>query len=137
MCTNLIDHFFLFKKNIVVILVAKLVVLVIHVPRPFSLQDMVLLHHEVQIEFPDGRPTENHWATLLEFGKVEDGKATSAMALTVGIPAAIGVLVIPNSCKFKCKKPSKIPKPLSYLVNLKIAAPTSEQDPEQRGGQTP
>ncbi|CAL9771345.1 unnamed protein product [Musa acuminata subsp. burmannicoides] len=57
-------------------------------------QDMVLLHHEVQIEFPDGRPTENHWATLLEFGKVEDGKATSAMALTVGIPAAIGVLLL-------------------------------------------
>ncbi|RZR85630.1 hypothetical protein BHM03_00012648 [Ensete ventricosum] len=55
---------------------------------------MVLLHHEVQIEFPDGRPTENHWATLLEFGKVEDGKATSAMALTVGIPAAIGVLLL-------------------------------------------
>ncbi|URE42381.1 Alanine dehydrogenase/PNT, N-terminal domain [Musa troglodytarum] len=57
-------------------------------------QDMVLLHHEVQIEFPDGRPTENHWATLLEFGKVEDGKVTSAMALTVGIPAAIGVLLL-------------------------------------------
>lgn len=55
---------------------------------------MVLLHHEVEVEFPDGRPTENHWATLLEFGRVQNDKTTSAMALTVGIPAAIGALVI-------------------------------------------
>ncbi|XP_072952758.1 alpha-aminoadipic semialdehyde synthase isoform X1 [Typha angustifolia] len=57
-------------------------------------QDMVLLHHEVEVEFPDGRPTENHRATLLEFGRTEDGKATTAMALTVGIPAAVGALLL-------------------------------------------
>lgn len=54
---------------------------------------MVLLHHEVVVEFPNGRPTENHQATLLEFGRTQNGKEISAMALTVGIPVAIGALV--------------------------------------------
>jgi alpha-aminoadipic semialdehyde synthase len=53
---------------------------------------MVLLHHEVEVEY-DGRPTEKHQATLLEFGKFENGRPSTAMALTVGIPAAIGALV--------------------------------------------
>ncbi|KAG2654521.1 hypothetical protein PVAP13_1NG520900 [Panicum virgatum] len=58
-------------------------------------QDMVLLHHEVEVEYPDGRPTEKHQATLLEFGKVENGgSTTTAMALTVGVPAAIGALLL-------------------------------------------
>jgi alpha-aminoadipic semialdehyde synthase len=57
------------------------------------IQDMVLLHHEVEVEYPDGQPNEKHQATLLEFGKVENGRSTTAMALTVGIPAAIGALV--------------------------------------------
>ena len=57
-------------------------------------QDMVLLHHEVEVEFPDGRPVEKHRATLLEFGKTKNGKTTTAMAFTVGIPAAIGALVV-------------------------------------------
>ncbi|OVA02128.1 Saccharopine dehydrogenase / Homospermidine synthase [Macleaya cordata] len=57
-------------------------------------QDMVLLHHEVEVEFPDGRPTENHQATLLEFGRTNNGKTTTAMAITVGIPAAIGALLL-------------------------------------------
>ena len=56
-------------------------------------QDMVLLHHEVEVDFPDGRPAENHRATLLEFGSTKNGKTTNAMAFTVGIPAAIGALV--------------------------------------------
>lgn len=56
-------------------------------------QDMVLLHHEIEVEFPDGQPTENHAATLLEFGKTMNGKMITAMALTVGIPAAIGAMV--------------------------------------------
>jgi len=56
---------------------------------------MVLLHHEVEVEYPDGRPTEKHQATLLEFGKVENGRSTTtAMALTVGVPAAIGALLL-------------------------------------------
>ncbi|RWR95819.1 Saccharopine dehydrogenase / Homospermidine synthase [Cinnamomum micranthum f. kanehirae] len=59
-----------------------------------SEQDMVLLHHEVEVEFPDGQPKENHQATLLEFGKTKNGKTTTAMALTVGIPAAIGALLL-------------------------------------------
>jgi len=54
---------------------------------------MVLLHHEVEIEYPDSNITEKHRATLLEFGKTIDGKTTTAMALTVGIPAAVGALV--------------------------------------------
>lgn len=56
-------------------------------------QDMVLLHHEIEVEFPDGRPMENHRGTLLEFGRTKNGKTTTAMALTVGIPVAIGALV--------------------------------------------
>ncbi|KAI3714455.1 hypothetical protein L6452_21409 [Arctium lappa] len=57
-------------------------------------QDMVLLHHEVVVDFPNGRPTENHQATLLEFGRTKNGKAISGMALTVGIPVAIGALLL-------------------------------------------
>ncbi|KAG0485247.1 hypothetical protein HPP92_009326 [Vanilla planifolia] len=57
-------------------------------------QDMVLLHHEIQVEYPDGRPTETHKATLLEFGKIENGKNTTAMARTVGITVAIGTLLL-------------------------------------------
>ncbi|XP_076945258.1 alpha-aminoadipic semialdehyde synthase-like [Bidens hawaiensis] len=53
-------------------------------------QDMVLLHHEIVVEFSNGRPTERQQATLLEFGKGE----TSAMASTVGIPVAIGTLLL-------------------------------------------
>ncbi|KAM3741687.1 hypothetical protein ACB098_07G015600 [Castanea mollissima] len=56
-------------------------------------QDMVLLHHEVEVDFPDGL-SENHSATLLEFGRTKNGKMTTAMALTVGIPAGIGALLL-------------------------------------------
>lgn len=56
---------------------------------------MVLLHHEIEIDFQDGKPAESHRATLLEFGRTAAaGKTTTtAMALTVGIPAAVGALV--------------------------------------------
>lgn len=57
-------------------------------------QDMVLLHHEVEVDFPDDQHTEKHIATLLEFGRTKNGKTITAMALTVGIPAAIGALVL-------------------------------------------
>lgn len=59
-------------------------------------EDMVLLHHEVEIDFQDGKPAERHRATLLEFGRTAtDGKTTTtAMALTVGIPAAVGALLL-------------------------------------------
>ncbi|ESR66161.1 hypothetical protein CICLE_v10007313mg [Citrus x clementina] len=57
-------------------------------------EDMVLLHHEVEVEFPDGQPSENHRATLLEFGKMKNGKMISAMALTVGIPAGIAAMLL-------------------------------------------
>ncbi|KAL6220857.1 hypothetical protein ACLB2K_008610 [Fragaria x ananassa] len=57
-------------------------------------QDMVLLHHEVEVEFPDSKLKEKHSATLLEFGTIRNGKMVTAMAYTVGIPAAIGALLI-------------------------------------------
>ncbi|KAL9268662.1 Alpha-aminoadipic semialdehyde synthase-like protein [Drosera capensis] len=57
-------------------------------------QDMVLLHHEIQVDFPESRSTEKHVATLLEFGKTVKGRTTSAMALTVGVPAAVGALLL-------------------------------------------
>lgn len=63
---------------------------------------MVLLHHEMEIEFPDSQQTENQRATLLEFGRTLDGKTTSAMAITVGIPAAAGALVpVLHFCSFR------------------------------------
>ncbi|CAM8945341.1 unnamed protein product [Rhodiola kirilowii] len=57
-------------------------------------QDMVLLHHELEVEFPDDQPQEKHTGTLIEFGKTEKGKTTTAMALTVGVPVAIGALLL-------------------------------------------
>ncbi|KAK7265501.1 hypothetical protein RJT34_33121 [Clitoria ternatea] len=57
-------------------------------------KDMVLLHHEVEVEYPEGHIKEKHRATLLEFGKTYDGKTTTAMALTVGVPAAVGALLL-------------------------------------------
>ncbi|CAI9098422.1 OLC1v1035066C1 [Oldenlandia corymbosa var. corymbosa] len=57
-------------------------------------EDMVLLYHEVEVDFPNGQPTENNKATLLEFGKTKDGRNTTAMAFTVGIPAAVGALLL-------------------------------------------
>ncbi|ESW26524.1 hypothetical protein PHAVU_003G126300 [Phaseolus vulgaris] len=57
-------------------------------------KDMVLLHHEVEIEYPDSQNTEKHAATLLQFGKTVNGNTTTAMALTVGVPAAVGALLL-------------------------------------------
>lgn len=57
-------------------------------------QDMVLLHHEVEVEYPESKRIEKHSATLLEFGDIKNGQMTTAMAKTVGIPAAIGALVL-------------------------------------------
>ncbi|GMH03560.1 hypothetical protein Nepgr_005399 [Nepenthes gracilis] len=57
-------------------------------------QDMVLLHHEIEVDFQESHSIEKHQATLLEFGKTTRGRTTSAMALTVGIPAAIGALLL-------------------------------------------
>lgn len=54
-------------------------------------KDMVLLHHELDVVFDESR--ERHTATLLAFGESVDscdsGRPESAMARTVGIPAAI------------------------------------------------
>ncbi|KAK6248861.1 hypothetical protein QUC31_020426 [Theobroma cacao] len=55
---------------------------------------MVLLHHEVEVDYPASQQTEHHTATLLEFGKAKNGKMISAMALTVGVPVAIGALLL-------------------------------------------
>lgn len=63
-------------------------------------QDMVLLHHEMEIAYQDGRPTEKHSATLLEFGELGPPKNSpfqkpqTAMACTVGLPAAIGAQLL-------------------------------------------
>lgn len=54
----------------------------------------MLLHHKVEVEFPESKRTEKHSATLLEFGDIKNGQTTTAMAKTVGIPAAIGALVL-------------------------------------------
>lgn len=76
---------------------------------------MVLLHHEVEVDFPDSKQTERHTATLLEFGKAKNGKMISAMALTVGVPVAIGALVHFNNIYlfFCCIKPLVIENALN------------------------
>ncbi|XP_009618021.1 alpha-aminoadipic semialdehyde synthase isoform X1 [Nicotiana tomentosiformis] len=56
-------------------------------------QDMVLLHHEVVVDYPDGH-AETHRSTLLEMGRTANGKTNMAMSLTVGIPAATGALLL-------------------------------------------
>jgi len=85
---------------------------------------MVLLHHEVEIEYPDSQNTEKHRATLLEFGKTVNGNTTTAMALTVGIPAAVGALVlfIPfySSVAFLANAVSKLYLFLQLLLTNKI-----------------
>lgn len=82
-------------------------------------QDMVVLHHEVEVEFVDGRPTENHQATLLEFGKSNNGRMTTAMASTVGIPAAIGALLILAN-KIKTRGVLRPIEPEVYIPALDI-----------------
>ncbi|AQK56126.1 Lysine-ketoglutarate reductase/saccharopine dehydrogenase1 [Zea mays] len=82
-------------------------------------QDMVLLHHEVEVEYPDGQPAEKHQATLLEFGKVENGRSTTAMALTVGIPAAIGALLLLKN-KVQTKGVIRPLQPEIYVPALEI-----------------
>lgn len=57
---------------------------------------MVLLHHELTIAFDGSK--ERHTATLIAFGDSGDscgpGRSETAMARTVGIPAAIAAEVM-------------------------------------------
>ncbi|XP_030470421.1 alpha-aminoadipic semialdehyde synthase isoform X1 [Syzygium oleosum] len=82
-------------------------------------QDMVLLHHEVEVEYPESQHKENHRATLLEFGRIENGKTTAAMALTVGIPAAIGALLLLEN-KIKTRGVLRPIEPEVYVPALDI-----------------
>jgi len=97
---------------------------------------MVLLHHEVEVEFPDKMPNENHRATLLEFGITQNGKTTMAMALTVGIPAAIGALVRILLCHSRLWNLT-LENKLIYLVTPDYAAFNSEQGSNKRHHSTP
>ncbi|CAM6098157.1 unnamed protein product [Calypogeia fissa] len=62
-------------------------------------QDLVLLHHELEVAF-DGGPTERHTATLLTLGETANscgnspGGPQSAMARTVGLTVAIGAQLL-------------------------------------------
>ncbi|CAN7108596.1 unnamed protein product [Brassica rapa subsp. narinosa] len=82
-------------------------------------QDMVLLHHEVEVEFPESKRTEKHSATLLEFGEIKNGQMTTAMAKTVGIPAAIGALLLIED-KIKTRGVLRPLEPEVYLPALDI-----------------
>ncbi|MBA0755168.1 hypothetical protein Gogos_020063, partial [Gossypium gossypioides] len=84
-------------------------------------QDMVLLHHEVEVDFPDSKQTERHTATLLEFGKAKNGEMISAMALTVGVPVAVGALLLIVS-KIKTRGVLRPIVPEVYLPVLTVAA---------------
>ncbi|XP_049934665.1 alpha-aminoadipic semialdehyde synthase isoform X2 [Nymphaea colorata] len=82
-------------------------------------QDMVLLHHEMEIQFPDSRSCKTHQATLLELGKMEKGKMSAAMARTVGIPAAIGALLLLEE-KIKTRGVLRPVEPEVYIPALDI-----------------
>ncbi|KAK1280738.1 Alpha-aminoadipic semialdehyde synthase [Acorus gramineus] len=82
-------------------------------------EDMVLLHHEVEVEYPDDQPSECHHATLLEFGRMKNGRMNKAMALTVGIPAAIGALLLLEN-KIKTKGVIRPLDPEVYVPALDI-----------------
>ncbi|ESQ53839.1 hypothetical protein EUTSA_v10024287mg [Eutrema salsugineum] len=82
-------------------------------------QDMVLLHHEVEVEFPESKRTEKHSATLLEFGEIKNGQTTTAMAKTVGIPASIGALLLIED-KIKTRGVLRPLEPEVYLPALEI-----------------
>lgn len=82
-------------------------------------QDMVLLHHEIEVSFPDGRPNEKHRATLLEFGRTQDGNTATAMALTVGIPAGIGALLLLQN-KIQARGIIRPLEPEVYIPALEI-----------------
>ncbi|KAL3698775.1 hypothetical protein R1sor_012851 [Riccia sorocarpa] len=89
-------------------------------------QDLVLLHHELDIAYEDGRPTERHAATLLALGEsVEScrpsGEPQTAMARTVGLTAAIGAQLL----LFNRVKSRGVVRPLQaevYDPALKILA---------------
>ncbi|KAL3894789.1 MAG: hypothetical protein SGCHY_005070 [Lobulomycetales sp.] len=53
-------------------------------------RDMILMHHEFGVELADGG-SETHTSTLVAYG---DPEGYSAMAKTVGLPAAMGVDLI-------------------------------------------
>jgi len=63
-------------------------------------QDMVLLHHELEVVYDDGHICEQQTATLLELGETHDRdtelllRPQSAMARTVGLPVAIGAQLL-------------------------------------------
>ena len=52
-------------------------------------RDMIILHHDFVAKFPQGK--KRITSTLIEYG-IENGD--SAMARTVGLPAAIGVELV-------------------------------------------
>ncbi|KAL2645399.1 hypothetical protein R1flu_012986 [Riccia fluitans] len=89
-------------------------------------QDLVLLHHELDIAYKDGRPTERHTATLLAVGESVDncrplGEPQTAMARTVGLTAAIGAQLL----LFNRLKSRGVVRPLQaevYDPALKILA---------------
>jgi len=87
-------------------------------------QDMVLLHHEVEVEFLESKRIEKHTATLLEFGDIKNGQTTTAMAKTVGIPAAIGALVLTKTLitTFSCLYFSKMKVLSVCFMMLCVAA---------------
>lgn len=84
-----------------------------------SEQDMVLLHHEVEVDFPESQTTEKHSATLLEFGKTANGKTVNAMALTVGVPAAVATLLLLQN-KIKTRGVLRPLDPEVYVPALEI-----------------
>ncbi|CAN0918320.1 Alpha-aminoadipic semialdehyde synthase [Linum grandiflorum] len=82
-------------------------------------QDMVLLHHEVEVEFPGRQLSETHRGTLLEFGSSKESRTTTAMALTVGVPAAVGALLLLEN-KIKSRGVMRPIEPEVYEPALKI-----------------
>ena len=60
-------------------------------------KDVIILHHELGIVWASGQ-REKRGITLVEYG---DGKGTTAMSLTVGLPAAIATKMVMDG-KISC-----------------------------------
>lgn len=60
-------------------------------PLPSGVRDMVLLHHELEVNYPERGERERILSTLTHFG---DPDGITAMARGVGLPAALGVELI-------------------------------------------
>ncbi|XP_002975543.2 alpha-aminoadipic semialdehyde synthase [Selaginella moellendorffii] len=88
-------------------------------------QDLVLLHHELEVVYEDSRSAERHSATLVAVGescnqlKNESRRPHSAMARTVGLTVAIGAELLFTG-RLKSRGVIRPLQPEVYVPGLEI-----------------